>query len=153
MKFSRYHNSISHNGAHAIVCRADTRHTLEVAVQLPQNISRNGAHATRKQFYFLANGDGEIRTHDPLLARQVLSQLSYTPISKISLWKVFWQPPAFPCRRQHSIIGRPGLNHRVRDVTELTFHGCFPWAHRHQKMRVLSFAVQFRVKRAENLFS
>ena len=52
MKFSRYHNSIS----------------------------RNGAHAARKQFYSLANGDGEIRTHDPLLARQVLSQLSYTPI-------------------------------------------------------------------------
>ena len=26
------------------------------------------------------NGDGEIRTLDPLLARQVLSQLSYTPI-------------------------------------------------------------------------
>ena len=30
--------------------------------------------------YFRANGDGEIRTLDPLLARQVLSQLSYTPI-------------------------------------------------------------------------
>ena len=28
----------------------------------------------------LASGDGEIRTLDPLLARQVLSQLSYTPI-------------------------------------------------------------------------
>ena len=27
-----------------------------------------------------ANGDGGIRTLDPLLARQVLSQLSYTPI-------------------------------------------------------------------------
>ena len=27
-----------------------------------------------------ANGDGEIRTLDPLLARQVLSQLSYTPM-------------------------------------------------------------------------
>ena len=26
------------------------------------------------------NGDSEIRTRDPLLARQVLSQLSYTPI-------------------------------------------------------------------------
>ena len=26
------------------------------------------------------NGDGEIRTLDPLLARQVLSQLSYTPV-------------------------------------------------------------------------
>ena len=29
---------------------------------------------------FSANGDGEIRTHDPLLARQVLSQLSYAPV-------------------------------------------------------------------------
>ena len=28
----------------------------------------------------IPNGDGEIRTLDPLLARQVLSQLSYTPI-------------------------------------------------------------------------
>ena len=28
------------------------------------------------------SGDGEIRTHDPLLARQVLSQLSYTPMGK-----------------------------------------------------------------------
>ena len=27
----------------------------------------------------LPNGDNEIRTRDPLLARQVLSQLSYTP--------------------------------------------------------------------------
>ena len=30
-------------------------------------------------FFFKMNGDGEIRTLDPLLARQVLSQLSYTP--------------------------------------------------------------------------
>ena len=29
-----------------------------------------------------ANGDGEIRTLDPLLARQVLSQLSYAPIEQ-----------------------------------------------------------------------
>ena len=60
------------------------------------------------------NGDGEIRTHDPLLARQVLSQLSYAPI-KIP------QPPTFPYRLQYSIIGRLSLNHRVRDVD-----GCFP---------------------------
>ena len=32
------------------------------------------------QYSFRCNGDGEIRTLDPLLARQVLSQLSYTPI-------------------------------------------------------------------------
>ena len=29
---------------------------------------------------FVSDGDGEIRTLDPLLARQVLSQLSYTPM-------------------------------------------------------------------------
>ena len=33
-----------------------------------------------KQFYYIDDGDGEIRTLDPLLARQVLSQLSYAPI-------------------------------------------------------------------------
>ena len=74
------------------------------------------------RFLSKPNGDGEIRTHDPLLARQVLSQLSYTPI-----WNVFfipfliWQPPAFPYRLQCSTLGRTGLNHRVRDVD-----GCFP---------------------------
>ena len=34
-----------------------------------------------KYFYF--SGDGEIRTLDPLLARQVLSQLSYAPLVKV----------------------------------------------------------------------
>ncbi len=32
---------------------------------------------------FKFNGDDGIRTHDPLLAGQVLSQLSYTPILKV----------------------------------------------------------------------
>ena len=68
-----------------------------------------------------ANGDGEIRTLDPLLARQVLSQLSYAPV-------VIWQPPTFPYRYQYSIIGRLSLNHRVRDE-----NGCVPQAHNHQK--------------------
>ena len=44
-----------------------------------------------------------------------------------------WQPPAFPCRLQHSIIGRFSLNHRVRDVD-----GCFPKAHRHQNYVVIN---------------
>ncbi len=40
--------------------------------------SRFGGIRTR--FYVLPpDGDGEIRTLDPLLARQVLSQLSYAP--------------------------------------------------------------------------
>ena len=71
------------------------------------------------------NGDGEIRTHDPLLARQVLSQLSYTPM-------IIWHSPALPCRLQHSTIGRLGLNLRVRDE-----NGCFPETHQHQKSRNL----------------
>ncbi len=36
-------------------------------------------YGTRPLFR-VRNGDGEIRTLDPLLARQVLSQLSYTPM-------------------------------------------------------------------------
>ena len=66
-----------------------------------------------KSFDF--SGDEEIRTLDPLLARQVLSQLSYIPIKGIR------QPPALPHRLQCSTIGRLGLNHRVRDG-----YGCFP---------------------------
>ena len=38
-----------------------------------------------------ANGDGEIRTLDPLLARQVLSQLSYAPIWYLYLIRSFDQ--------------------------------------------------------------
>ena len=41
------------------------------------------------------------------------NQLSYKPIAR--------QPPTFPRRLQRSIIGRLGLNHRVRDV-----NGCYP---------------------------
>ena len=70
---------------------------------------------------FLPSGDEEIRTLDPLLARQVLSQLSYIPMG-------IWQPPALPHRLQCSTIGRLGLNRRVRDG-----NGCVPQAHRRQK--------------------
>ena len=88
---------------------------------------------------FWPNGDGEIRTLDPLLARQVLSQLSYTPIWNIvNFLFLIWQPPAFPYRHQYSIIGRFRLNHRVRDVD-----GCFPKAHRHQNMRIKFCGTKF----------
>ena len=39
----------------------------------------------RTSHCFRVNGDGEIRTLDPLLARQVLSQLSYAPTGSYSL--------------------------------------------------------------------
>ena len=70
-------------------------------------------YGTRPLFQ-VRNGDGEIRTLDPLLARQVLSQLSYTPI-------MIRQPPTLPYRLQYSTIGRLSLNRRVRDG-----YGCFP---------------------------
>ena len=87
--------------------------------------------------FYQPNGDDEIRTRDPLLARQVLSQLSYTPIWNIvNFLFLIWQPPAFPYRHQYSIIGRFRLNHRVRDVD-----GCFPKAHRHQKTASRALAL------------
>ena len=46
--------------------------------------------------------------------------------------KGFRQPPALPCRLQHSTIGRLGLNHRVRDG-----NGCDPQAHRHRNFFVV----------------
>ena len=42
--------------------------------------------------WFFCGGDNEIRTHDPLLARQVLSQLSYTPTLLIENWLLLLSP-------------------------------------------------------------
>ena len=38
------------------------------------------------------DGDGEIRTLDPLLARQVLSQLSYAPIDSATTYSPMPSP-------------------------------------------------------------
>ena len=40
----------------------------------------------------LCGGDEEIRTLDPLLAGQVLSQLSYTPVAISSTFRVLYRP-------------------------------------------------------------
>ncbi len=42
------------------------------------------------------SGDGEIRTLDPLLARQVLSQLSYAPISSFFYPAATYSPISSP---------------------------------------------------------
>ena len=49
-----------------------------------------------------------------------------SPLPQLSF--LIWRPPALPCSPPHSTIGRPGLNHRVRDG-----YGCCPRAHRRQK--------------------
>ena len=44
---------------------------------------------------FICDGDGEIRTLDPLLARQVLSQLSYAPLFCLQdVHKLCWLIPS-----------------------------------------------------------
>ena len=60
--------------------------------------SRNNA-SSAQLLSELSNGDGEIRTLDPLLARQVLSQLSYTPmINTIEIFIKYLNP--FPVKGQ-----------------------------------------------------
>ena len=61
-----------------------------------------------------------------------VSILKYNRINPLFLF-LFRQPPTLPHRLQCSTIGRPGLNHRVRDG-----NGCVPWPHRHRKFSVLS---------------
>ena len=62
-----------------------------------------------------ANGDGEIRTLDPLLARQVLSQLSYTPIGCGSS---FLFSKSNPCIHLFEILNSNGLKWtRTTDLT------------------------------------
>ena len=62
-----------------------------------------------------ANGDGEIRTLDPLLARQVLSQLSYTPIGCGSS---FLFSKSNPCIHLFEFLNSSGLKWtRTTDLT------------------------------------
>ena len=61
-----------------------------VAGSLPQpNLCASARFSARR------GGDEQNRTVDPLLARQVLSQLSYTPVSGSLLF--FKDPQAFAC--------------------------------------------------------
>ena len=45
----------------------------------PPTSRLSGVRSNRLSYKPIPGGDEEIRTLDPLLARQVLSQLSYTP--------------------------------------------------------------------------
>ena len=43
-------------------------------------------HYVKVELFWVHGGDDGIRTHDPLLAGQVLSQLSYTPVYCLRQW-------------------------------------------------------------------
>ena len=54
-------------------------------------------------------------------------ELPHRPEKLLQYIKNVWQPPALPCRLQHSTIGRTDLHRRVRDG-----NGCALRTHRHQ---------------------
>ena len=80
------------------------------------------------RFEFICNFQGTC--FDWLLpVNRIYNSSLYTRfiVKILSLFKIR-QPPIFPYRLQHSIFGRLGLNHRVRDG-----NGCYPQAYRHRK--------------------
>ena len=86
-----------------------------------------GIFSCPKQTLFRTMGLSGLEPPTSRLSGVRSNRLSYKPF-------LIWQPPTLPHRLQCSTIGRPGLNHRVRDG-----YGCFPWAHRHQQCSVISF--------------
>ena len=66
-------------------CIAFSLNSNEIVLlfNIPVQFSKNFACAKAAES-FKYGGDEEIRTPDPLLARQVLSQLSYTPKNQVS---------------------------------------------------------------------
>ena len=65
-----------------------------------------------------------------------------------SLIKKSRQPPALPCRLQHSTIGRKGLDRRVRDG-----YGYFPFTHRHRNCFIFSIPSPPPVEQKCNPYS
>ena len=53
---------------------------LHASLGIPCDVSTTQLQVPRAWLSGLRTGDDGIRTHDPLLAGQVLSQLSYTPM-------------------------------------------------------------------------
>ena len=88
--------------------------------------------------------------HDYFLKSTFLLFITSVSISKAFrlIFFLIRQPPTFPHRHQCSIIGRLGLNHRVRDG-----NGCFPQAHRHRNIFVFKEVLLLELAsslRAEN---
>ena len=51
----------------------------------PPTSRLSGARSNHLSYAPMSGGDEEVRTPDPLRARQVLSQLSYTPIYRVQV--------------------------------------------------------------------
>ena len=69
----------------------------------------------------LTGGDEQIRTVDPLLARQVLSQLSYTPVLKGLVGPSGLEPPTL----RLSVVRSSQLSYGPIGLAEDTFSSTF----------------------------
>ena len=71
--------------------------------------------------HILSNGGGKrIRTDDPLLAKQVLYQLSYTPVCRSASRSLCPFERAFAPSKPYSAFLTPLRHHALRDLS----HGC-----------------------------
>ena len=100
-----------------IVCSRSKTHDRPFRFVNRLTQSPSGAFRLFLTNLFSANGDGGIRTLDPLLARQVLSQLSYTPmgiifrgfltpVKKLPLYRLKWAFP--PLLKSFHFMGLSG---------------------------------------------
>ena len=70
---------------------------------------------------WLTRGDDQIRTGDPLLAKQVLSQLSYIPKSGISSLEIVIVGPATSCSLAPAAADKNGpLWNRTTDLAVIS---------------------------------
>ena len=76
------------------------------------------------RFHQVFCGNTIISFHSIRCACFLTSDFALLVFAKKTMWR---HPPTLPYRLQYSTIGRPGLNHRVRNG-----NGCLPRPHRHR---------------------
>ena len=76
------------------------------------------------RFHQVLWGNTIISFHSMRCAIFLNSNFALLVLIKKNMWR---HPPTLPYRLQYSTIGRPGLNHRVRNG-----NGCVPRPHRHR---------------------
>ena len=91
-----------------VFCLVTLNYFLRYSILKVHVAARGGASETPTGRRFLTHGDDQIRTGDPLLAKQVLSQLSYIPKGISSLEIVIVWPATSRSRHQRRLI-RMGL--------------------------------------------
>jgi hypothetical protein len=108
-------------GAYPVLLRLLVpRHSPYALISLTRNI----IYCEIFNVQSLNGGDEEIRTPDPLLARQVLSQLSYTPTKYITKQCEYFIDRSFATQICLLPFGRANLVLIASDLHQFTFVHC-----------------------------